>query len=135
MKILFVWVNDPELRANSFNSNEIKWQDHQNWFLNKIASLEYWFILELDKKEIGVIRFEFRDGNYILNYSISKEYRGLGYGRKIVEMSLDLMKQRNKNVNINAFVKKDNLPSIKIFQALNFQENSNPNEILFSLRL
>ena len=113
MKILFVWVNDPELRANSFNSNEIKWQDHQNWFLNKIASLEY----------------------YILNYSISKEYRGLGYGRKIVEMSLDLMKQRNKNVNINAFVKKDNLPSIKIFQALNFQENSNPNEILFSLRL
>ena len=53
IKLLFKWANDPEVRLNSFNSKEIKWDEHQKWFKVKIESDSAWLILE--KNEIPIL--------------------------------------------------------------------------------
>lgn len=60
---------------------------------------------------------------YHLNYSISKEYRGKGYGKKIIEIGcIFLVKKSEKIKKIKALVKKENIASQKIFNSLGFQE-------------
>ena len=37
-RLLFDWVNDPEVRKNSLTSGVIQWMDHINWFNKNISS-------------------------------------------------------------------------------------------------
>ena len=115
MDIIYKWINDDEVRTNSFNSDYIEYETHVKWFNEKINSNNiYMYIILNNNKEIGTIRLEKHNSKAIISYLISNEYRGKGYGNKVI----DLIKKEAiiNNIDIlEAVVKKDNIASRKIF--------------------
>ena len=115
MDIIYKWINDDEVRTNSFNSDYIEYETHVKWFNEKINSNNiYMYIILNNNKEIGTIRLEKHNSKAIISYLISNEYRGKGYGNKVI----DLIKKEAiiNNIDIlEAVVKKDNIVSRRIF--------------------
>ena len=129
--ILFNWANDEEVRGNSFNKEKIKYEDHYKWFNNKLESKgSYIFIAYIEDVPIGQIRLDLQENNGIISYSVSKDFRGKGYGEAIVRMLDSKIKEKSINVNkLIAYVKHDNIPSQKIFIKLNYTKKNNKDKI------
>ncbi len=119
LEILYNWVNEKSVRENSLNSNPIDFLDHVSWFSRKIEDINCRiYILEKNKISLGQIRIDFINGYWEIDYSISKDQRGLGYGKKIIELLIS----KSKNKNLKAIVKKENNISSSIFISLGFKE-------------
>lgn len=126
--VLFEWTNDKAVRENSFIKEPVLWDDHVNWFAKLLTSENELYILDSPTCPIGMIRFDKKDGFYLLNYSVDSKFRGLGFGKKIVMEGISFLKQDNLNnqLIIHAHVKPTNISSVRIFRALEFTEtNSN----------
>lgn len=135
MDIIYKWINDDEVRNNSFNSDYIEYETHVKWFNEKINSNNiYMYIILNNNKEIGTIRLEKHDSKAIISYLISNEYRGKGYGNKVI----DLIKKEAiiNNIDIlEAIVKKDNIASRKIFINNGFFEIEENNRYIYLANL
>lgn len=121
-KYYFGLVNDPIVRLNSMNSAPILWENHVNWFCNKLAnenSLLY--VLELDNKFIGQIRFEKILELWVIDYSIISEMRGKGIGKILVDMGMKELLSTHESIELQAFVKESNVASRFVFEKLNFE--------------
>jgi RimJ/RimL family protein N-acetyltransferase len=116
-ELLYYWANDRDVRDMSVNQKPIFWQDHVSWLKKKLADNNLKMFILLDGvQEVGQIRLEYKEGQWIIGYSISAEFRGKGYGKRIVELGLQ---EIDKGVII-AFVKPSNKASLKIFSDLGF---------------
>jgi spore coat polysaccharide biosynthesis predicted glycosyltransferase SpsG/RimJ/RimL family protein N-acetyltransferase len=126
-ELLFNWANDLTVRRNSFNITPIIWNNHIAWLEEKLTSKEsILLILTAGSDSIGQIRFDSGpDGFWYIDYSIADKFRGKGYGKHIVELSLEQVKKEIKNVK--AEVKAGNIASCKVFEALGFK-NSGKND-------
>ena len=135
MDIIYKWINDDEVRTNSFNSDYIEYETHVKWFNEKINSNNiYMYIILNNNKEIGTIRLEKHNSKAIISYLISNEYRGKGYGNKVI----DLIKKEAiiNNIDIlEAVVKKDNIVSRRIFINNGFFEIQENDRYLYLLNL
>jgi len=120
--LLFNWTNDNEVRENSFNKGKIGYEDHVKWFNNILIEKDsYIFIAYIESIPIGQIRFDMQGKMGIISYSVSKDFRGKGYGKNIIELLESKLKEENKNINtLIAYVKHENIPSQKIFEKLNY---------------
>lgn len=128
VKLLFNWVNENEVRANSISQKLISWEDHLKWFNEKINSpVTKIFILVYNTNPVGQIRIDKKDSRLEIDYSIDKVFRGKGFGKKIVSL---LLKKFDKD-RFRAIVKKENQASVSIFTVLGFTLiNSESNEYL-----
>jgi RimJ/RimL family protein N-acetyltransferase len=126
--ILFKWVNNITVRQNSLNSESITIQNHIDWFENKMKdeNCKIYILTDLFNSNIGQIRVEMKDEYFEIDYTISEEYRGKGFGNKIIK----LLQVKLGNVNLLAKVKNTNIPSIKIFTKNGFKLVSEYDDIL-----
>lgn len=132
--LYFQWANDPEVRANSFNQEPIPYDSHVEWFTNKINTKDDLRVMtksisntthfgdsgcecECDHIPIGQIRIQQTLFNTEIHYSIAKEHRGQGNGRRMVQMALFEV----KIWPVTAQVKQTNRASRAIFDKLDFQ--------------
>jgi spore coat polysaccharide biosynthesis protein SpsF len=123
MDLIFKWANDPENRVNSFNTNLINYEEHKKWFKEKLESKNtLFFIFQDNDLEIGFMRIEIENNTGTVNYSIAKEFRGKGYGSKMLSLLEIELKNYPEIKSIKAFVKLDNEFSAKIFRRLNYME-------------
>lgn len=111
--LLFQWINDRITRENSFQVEEISYEEHVKWFERKMKdSACQMFILVLDGKEAGQIRLDWEKEQGIISYSIAPDYRGMGLGNKILE----LVEEFAAGKELVGVVKKQNLASGKCFE-------------------
>lgn len=125
--VTFLWANNPKVRAFSFNQNEIVFDDHQKWFLNKVNSQEcYYFLFERDKIAIGSIRFDLKFDEAIISYLIDPNYFGCGFGSALLERGIEQLidLKDNRISKVVGFVIETNIPSIKAFEKLDFKKIS-----------
>lgn len=117
IELIFNWSNDNEVRKNSFHTETIKWEEHVNWFKNIIENKNvYFFILENDGRPIGQIRITFeKNDEGIISFSISKEFRGFGFGKEILRLAEEQLNKINVKCQLIGLVKKDNIASRKSF--------------------
>ena len=113
IKNVFELSNDDLVRANSINTNKILWDDHVNWFNNRIKNTkEPFYIAETSEGNfVAQIRFNKEEDGFVISVSIDKNFRGKGLGSKVIEKA-------SKKLNeypITAYVKNDNIPSQKSF--------------------
>ena len=130
----FEWVNDPEVRANSFNQEPIQYDVHVRWFYRKLETKDQLWVAtkpesgtthlnqtgdecECDHKPVGQIRFEQHPNHTEIHYSIDKEHRGQGNGRRMIQMALSQI----STWPVVAQVKQTNRASRNIFDKLDFQ--------------
>ena len=85
--ILFMWANDTDVRKNSFKSDTISYEDHVKWFkriMEEDRVLQ--FIMMDDETPVGQIRLNLKDEEAEIGYSIASEFRGKGYGHRILQL-------------------------------------------------
>lgn len=121
--LLFRWVNDPNVRQNSFHTEPISLGEHRRWlsqiFAAKNARL---YILQANDKAIGQVRLVFAD-NWRISYSIASEYRRQGFGKIILQLAEnELIKAGYAGEKMLAEVKSDNVVSRRIFRGLGYRE-------------
>ena len=91
----------------------------------------------MDNIPIGVIRLEKQNLNFLLSYMIAPKFRRKGFALKAIQKFLKNLKSRKIN-KIVAIVKKNNIPSLKIFTKLKFNKfnhRKNKNLLKFEYRL
>lgn len=122
-EMVFNLSNDPDVRQNSINVEQISGEDHRNWFAKKIIEDNYRFFLLFDRNDefIGQIRFELSDDHAVTSISISGNYRGKGLSKKIIKQGCARIFAEKKSLkNIIAFIRPENNVSINSFTSSGF---------------
>jgi RimJ/RimL family protein N-acetyltransferase len=122
--LLWQWANDLVVRANSFCSDAIAWDTHQAWFEQKLQDPgALILILQLEEEPIGQIRFDHSsDGRLQIDLSLAEQYRGKGFGKKLLQMGLLEAKQRwPQESTVHSRVLAENTASYKLFERCGFR--------------
>jgi RimJ/RimL family protein N-acetyltransferase len=123
VNLYYNWLNDPEVREKSYDSSIIKWQNHVNWFNEKINNPDYYFYIFQNNRldYIGQVRIQKVNGmNSVIGVSVCIEQRGMGYGSIILIESCKDFFKLNNNFIINAYIKNNNISSKIIFEKAGF---------------
>lgn len=121
--VIYKLANDPTVRDNAFSSNRIHYKDHCEWYAEGlIDENRIMYIVEKDNVIIGQIRLDKQKDKAIISYSIEKNNRRKGYGRKVLEL---IKKEAILNgiVILEGLVKKNNIASRKAFTSNRFIES------------
>lgn len=123
MMVYFNWANEAHVRHNSFNQEPIPLEKHRKWFSDKLASPRSLLLLATFEDElIGQVRFEDAgDGVFEIHFSIAKNQRGKGFGKKIVRSAVEYLARKNAHIKrVIGKVKPHNLASIRSFLGAGF---------------
>lgn len=122
--LLFKWANDPDERANAFNTEPIPYEDHCKWFEAKMADPDVFIYILIDEDDtpIGMVRVEDEAGDGMISYFVDSRFRGQGYGTKILELIVRKMERIDGIERLVGEVKFGNLASAKAFEACGFEK-------------
>lgn len=122
--ILFEWVNDVETRENSFDSHIITYEEHLEWFEKMMSDQnQVQYIMMNGDTPVGQVKLSLSGVEAEISYSISKKLRGCGYGKEI--LCLVMEKVRNDYPSITKLigkVKPSNGASFHCFTKNGFEE-------------
>ena len=120
---IFKWANDPVARTASFQSDEIPWEDHQEWFERKLSDSNCYLLIGEDgsARPVGQVRFELDSANAVVSVSTDPEFRGLGYGRELLSAGMDQVSGITGVERFTAYVKPNNNASLQLFEAVGFE--------------
>ena len=114
----FNWSNDVIILQNSFNSQEINYQEHLDWFAKKrLDKNANYYICLLKDKEAGLIRFDKSKttDETVIGILIDKKFRGQKLASKFLKLAC-----KNYSSKIIAYIKISNIASIKTFKNAGF---------------
>lgn len=123
LNLYFEWTNDPATRSNSFNTQEVDYQEHTNWFSKKIEDKKaLLLVFENDENiPVGQIRIEQKTDENIIGISIDKNFRGLGLAVPMLTSACEVFFAEFQEKNIHAYIKKTNLASLNSFKKAGFE--------------
>lgn len=111
--VLLRWRNDPETRANSWNSAPVSDKEHRDWLVKTLANPERrLFIAELHGIPVGTARADFKEGGTELSWTVAPEHRAKGLGKAIVRAAVSSLPGK-----VTARIKSGNESSIRIAQS------------------
>lgn len=123
-ELTYHWANDERTRANSFNSNPISFEEHSKWFESKLTDKNSWYyICELNHEPTGLIRFDKKDDKLIIGITIDEKYRGKKLSSVFLKQGCETI-STEMDLPIIAYIKKNNIPSIKSFEKAGFTYQS-----------
>ena len=136
----FEWAVNSNIRQYSFNKNKIDFEDHENWFVNKIKDEACFYYLGfLDDQAFGSIRFDVDGDQANISYLVDPSYQNKGLGTILLKKGLELfIKQSGRKVStICGEVFFENSASVKIFQKLGYtvELNHSTNILRFQKKL
>ena len=129
--LYFLWANDPVVRQNSFNPEPIKFENHLKWFETKLSSeRSRLFVFEVLGKPIGQFRIDHIDNAWLIDYSVDRQYRGLGAGKAMITHFKTSISYSDLLCPLKALVKPSNIASQWVFEQLGFQKVDELNDTL-----
>ena len=137
-ELYFQWANDPDVRANSYQTADIDWNDHVKWFEDTLASSENaLYLYSISEKPAGQIRLRMTEKKAVISYSVAHDFRGKGLGKWMLTHISLLMRVAHPQVRqLEGWVKKTNVASLKAFQSGGYQvAEESSDSILFRLEL
>ncbi len=136
--IVFALSNDPVVRACSFNTDPIEYENHCRWYKKNVDDINTLFFLIFDSDEfVGQIRFN-RDSEEskkcVISLSITKEFRGKHIAGEFLKLGLAELKRCWNNIEtVNAEVKTENTASNALFLREGFELISKVNTYKMNL--
>ncbi|MBE9068428.1 UDP-2,4-diacetamido-2,4,6-trideoxy-beta-L-altropyranose hydrolase [Leptolyngbya cf. ectocarpi LEGE 11479] len=123
-KLIWQWANDPDVRARSFSSQPIPWDEHVQWFNAKQKALDCRFYLALDLHDspLGVIRFDLHQDNATVSVTIDSKFRAQGYGNQLINLATAKLFRTSNITYIYAYIQPDNQASLRAFQKADFRK-------------
>jgi UDP-2,4-diacetamido-2,4,6-trideoxy-beta-L-altropyranose hydrolase len=121
-KLLFEWANDPVTRMVSFHTAPISWEEHTRWFNGRLEDSQHvLYVGEHDGRAIGQVRFEVEGDKAVLSINVAPEIRGEGWGSDLLRLSIRTFARASAIGRIDALVKPDNSPSVRLFEKSGFR--------------
>ncbi len=118
---LFHWRNDPDTRANSFQTEPIPYEKHIAWLEAALRNpAQEIFILCEGDTLIGQVRLSMENDMATISYSVDAAYRAQGYGKVILQLAENLCVKRGTLRSLRGYVKKKNIASQVIFETLGY---------------
>lgn len=115
--------NEPSIRKASFNSKPFDLASHTSWFFKKIKdSSAHLFVAQVAGKPAGQIRIDIRGATAEVSIALLPEYRGKGYASPAIYKSCKRILTKVPNLYILAYIKLDNIASVKSFARAGFIE-------------
>lgn len=137
-RLLYHWANDPTTRKNAVNSKPIRWCTHKSWFQERLANPKdcQIFIAKLSNlMPLGQVRFDRSTTNtWFIDYSLAYEFRGIGFGRLLLQAAIKFFEKSFPNAVILGKVKIKNIPSQLVFESLGFHRDANLEDSLIVYR-
>jgi len=123
-QLLWHWSNEPIVRAASFNTEPIAWEEHIEWFNSKLNNPDwYCYILNNEKGlPIGQVRVDTRGYEAEISINISSDFHGYGYGAEAIHLASEQLFRDTVVKCINAYIKQENTASILAFTKANYKE-------------
>ena len=122
-QLLWKWANDPAIRAASFASGSIPWEEHVDWFHQKLADPRCILYIIVGEKNIplGQVRFDI-DARGIAEVSISIENGegNKGYGSAALKLACQRIMRESGIRGVLARIKEWNEVSIRAFTRAGF---------------
>ena len=126
-ELFWQWANDPATRSASFHGDPILWDDHRQWFnarLNDPQSVVY-VAANGSGAPLGSVRFQIENERAVLSIVVGSQFRGGGWGQKLLALAAQRLFEDYRVNLIDAFVKPANAPSMKLFSAAGFERMPN----------
>jgi UDP-2,4-diacetamido-2,4,6-trideoxy-beta-L-altropyranose hydrolase len=123
-RLLFDWVNEPEVRASAFCPEPIPWERHRGWFDDRLAGdrSRIFIALDADDRPAGQVRFDLRgDDEAEIDVSVPAEYRGRGTGSVLIALGADRLFRQSSVKRVHAWIKPDNAGSLRAFERAGFR--------------
>ena len=116
------WANDPAVRAVSFTSESIPWEQHVTWFTRKLAdaNTRLW-IAEQDGAPLGQVRFDLAGSTATISVSLDAARRGKNLGALLIWSACQKLFHEAAIESIHALIKPDNAASIRAFEKAGFE--------------
>ncbi len=124
VELYFNWVNDSDVREQSFNSEDVNFETHKNWFILKLQDKTCTMLVFQDEsnENIGQVRIQKESSNYaLIGISVSKQYRGKGLAKDMLRNATNYFLNLNPEFIINAYIKETNLYSKYAFENAGFE--------------
>lgn len=121
-RLIWTWANDPEVRAVSFSSDAILYEDHFTWFESKLNDPScYFFIAENSNDEpVGQVRYEREGTEATISISLDRKFRGKGYGPSLLRFASQKFFETADVEVIHAYIKEGNEASVGAFKKAGF---------------
>ena len=132
--LYFDWANDPETRRQSFSSTPINLTTHERWFSRKVVDPDA-LLLVFETNEgrpVGQVRFEKQaDHEIIIGLSVDAAFRGQGLAAAMIREGSEVCLERWTEADIVAYIKPDNLASVRAFERAGFvrQDSGQPDRL------
>jgi RimJ/RimL family protein N-acetyltransferase len=125
---LFEWRNDPWIVSLGTSRREVTWEEHSAWLSRVLKQDRHllFIVYSCEGVPAGTVRLDVQDpGAAILTIYLLKAFTGRGLGPWAVgEACWMALARWSRLERITAFVRRDNLPSIKCFARAGFHEDS-----------
>lgn len=122
-RFLFRLRNEDEVRKNSFQTSEIPYSSHENWFAQKLQDFNtVIYILERNGQAVGQVRADRQERTAEISYALCREARGRGLSRWMLSELENRLREDGFCSELYAEVKSENIASQKIFQSLGYRE-------------
>ena len=123
-RLLWEWANDPEVRAFSFSSEPIPWEQHIRWFQTKLNEADCIFYIAMDGDMIpmGQVRYDIDGNEAVISVSIDRKFRSKGYGSLTIRLASQKLFSVADVEMIHAYVKPGNRAAVRAFVKAGFQK-------------
>ena len=136
--LLLRWANDPQVRSNSFTSEQITPEDHHRWFQRGLNNPQRLHLIATtpDGCPVGQIRFDQQSGSpegasneAVVALSLDRCARGHGLAGELVRKGLKALHQHwGPTTNVVAEVLTTNSASNACFARAGFKQEPNVDE-------
>jgi len=120
-EITFDWANDKMTRENSFNSKLITFEEHSAWFERKLNDKNaIYYICEVYNKPASIVRFDKLDEKVVIGITVAPDFRGKKLTTHFFQISCKKFLDETDENRIFAYIKKENIPTIKAIERAGF---------------
>lgn len=120
--LLWEWANDPEVRAVSFSSEPIPWEQHVQWFESRLRDTHciLYIAVNSDYVPIGYVRYNIESNEAVVSISIDRKFRNQGYGSTLIRLASHKLFQVSDVTRIYAYIRQGNKASLCAFVKAGF---------------
>lgn len=119
---LWLWRNDPQVRAMAKSAEPIAWAEHARWFARVLSSADSRLFLALaGGRPAAMVRFDRREGGALVSINVDPALRGRGIGKAALVAACERYEAEARPEALVAEIRLCNRASIRIFEAAGFE--------------
>jgi len=131
-RLLWEWANEPAVRAASFSTELISWEEHVNWLRRKVSEPgyhHYIIVVRGNDSPIGQVRFDCRGNEAEIHVSVASNLHNHGYGSQAILLASKYLFKETVITRIYANIKPDNGNSVQAFIKAGFKPDGPVKEV------